>query len=111
MQTVYMAKDAKRLLDQGEEIILPVAATPIIKDWFLKQAGYVDSAKSVTLTSTNGVACAAMTNTDDLIEYALKKGLTARLHKAKLKSSKDEKYNKEAYIHKDVYYIKITKPV
>ena len=108
MQTVYMAKDAKRMLDKGEEIILPVAATPVIKDWYLKQAGYMESAKFVTLTDNNSVACAALTNTDDLIEYAMHKNMIVRLHKAKLKSSKDDKYNKEVYIHKDVYYLKIT---
>ena len=106
MQTVYTVKDAKRILDRGEEIILPVAATPILKDWFLKQAGYMESAKFVSLNEQNGVACAAITKTDDLIEYALKKNFIVRLHKAKLKSSKDDKYNKEVYIQKDVYYIK-----
>jgi len=109
MNTVYAAKDAKRMIERGEDLVMPVTPSDILKDWFNKQTGYIESVKFIKLTDTNRIACSAITGVNDLLDYAMAKNYDVYLHRSMMKTSKDQKYNKEVYQQKFVYYFKMTK--
>ena len=109
MNTVYAAKDAKRMIERGDNLVMPVTPSDILKDWFNKQTGYIESVKFVKLTDTNRIACSAITGVNDLLNYAMAKNYDVYLYRSMMKMSKDQKYNKDVYQQKLVYYFKMTK--
>ncbi len=109
MNTVYAARDAKKMVERGEEFVLPVQPSTIIRDWFNKQSGFAMDAKFVKITDGNRVACAAITGVEDLLEFAMAQNYTIYFHRAMLKVSDDKKYNKEVYQQKQMYYFRMEK--